>query len=174
MVLIIPKKIGKNITLVFLPKKPLFDMLERHVRRIGLASRDNTCFVLQDNISIPKDKEIISIIIKTLLSQPIAEGMDLKCNIKDLLKKSNLMLRNFANTNEPVNDATCKGFLKISAIRIKGGATLSLKKLKNYEKMNESEIAKIRSTFIKLNEEMEKGRYKSIIIYIIIHIHPSI
>lgn len=181
MVLIFKKQKGKLISLVFLHKHPLFTFIEKHVRRIGLDDKPNTCFVTQINNwqGYPRDVEAMELLNKIIQSENIREGFDLKYPVKKYLEPHQAF-REFDGNNVPLNPQTRDGMFKVTITKVDPGAKAVLKAFDTKENnqkgliegiRNSFEERKIKNTFDKLNRDIDSGKADKAVVYIIEHIH---
>lgn len=168
MVLIKKKIVGKRCDVVLIPKRPLFDMLSRHVEREYLAERKNTCIVNSKNnwTGKPRNKEVVRLLMESLDREILKEGerpyaiphhlfRHLKC--RDFDKEGNIV-------SEPF-----EGDFRIRLIKIHGRSNVAIRELRNYEPIGPFETIKIRNTLKKIEKKCEKES-----IWLVHHVHPAV
>lgn len=166
MVLIIKKIRGKRCDVILIPKRPLNDMLERHVDRIDLVrSRPNTCIVKEDGISKLSHGQAIKLLLETLQRQRILEG-ERRYPIPHHLFED-LICRDFEWPGRPIG-GTFEGDFKINFIRVKGEGKKAISEAQSYESLNMFEIIKIKNTFRGIG-----GRCEKVFVFLAHHIYPA-
>lgn len=171
VVLIIKKVVGKRHDVIFIPKRPLYDMLERHVARDGLAKgRPNTCIVTSkdDWTGKPNFNLVVDMILKSLKYQRVLEGENRYPILHKLFHKLKCREFNFYGKNGMPISKEFDGDFVIDFVRIKGKGKLAIKKLEAYESIGLFEKLKIKNIFKKI--ETLGGNE---MVFFARHIHPA-
>ena len=169
MVLIIKKILRKRGDLVFMPKAPLIDLLERHVARIDLpVNRITTCIVDNSDgkwTGKPSSLQVTKLLFETLYHRGILAG-EKRYPIPHHIFE-HIQCRNFNHRGYPVSEPFEGDFL-VNLIRIKGKCKRVIKDIQPYESTGWIQRRKIKKAFEKLEARCDK-----LFVFIAVHIHPA-
>ena len=162
MLLVIKKVRGKQATLVFIPKLPLYDLLERHVERKDLVG-ETTCLVTKKNNyqGFPSNNTAVKLLIETLYAMKLGQGERRYPIPKHLWGE--VLCRSFNRFGFPLSDAF-EGDFVINLNKVERQHLRQ--ELSRYGKLNMFDEIKVKNTFKKLQNY-------DVIIYVLHHVHPA-
>ena len=151
MVLIIKKvPLGKRHDVILIPKRPLFDMLEKHVARKGLAKgKPNTCIVTSKDgwTGKPNLNLVVAMIMETLKHQRVLEGENRYPLPSTPFFTYNLKCREFDWKRMPIAREFRGDFVFNVQIISDKNKEIVINELQSYEKFGMVERLKIRHIF---------------------------
>ncbi len=170
MVIVVTKRVRNRIDIIFIPARPLNDMLIRHVDRIGLADRSNTCFVTPDNgwTGIPSHTDAIRLLLLTINTHRMLESE----NAYPIPRDGRLRCKNFDLMGNPISVEFDGDFL-LNLIRIHGGGPKSIAEIQSYEEVNPSEREKILNTFRKFPDAFVPHSKFKAFVFLVHHLTPA-
>ncbi|MBU0666828.1 MAG: hypothetical protein ABIC91_03740 [Nanoarchaeota archaeon] len=149
MVLIKIKISRKKRCFILIPERVLDNMLDRHVDRVGLAERYNTCLVCKKHgawYKRPTHRQVVELLLESLEHFNICAG-ERHYSIPHHLFL-HIKCRNFLPDGYPATDAE-DGYFKINFKKINGGGPLALKEVRKYGEIHNREANKITNTLKK-------------------------
>lgn len=170
MVIVVTKRVGNRIDIIFIPAQPLNDMLVRHVDRIGLANRSNTCIVTPDNgwTGIPSHADVIKSLLLTINTHRMLEGE----HAYPIPRSDKIRCKNFDLMGNPIS-AEFEGDFLLNLIRIHGGGPKSIAEIQSYELVNPSEREKILNTFRKFPDAFVPHSKFKAFVFLVHHLTPA-